>query len=1162
MEMRKNMNESLRKMSLVLVILVALFTNMRANDLGKDKDQEMTLIEAIEQIGRKYEVYFTFDMTLVADIKVHFDEFAYEKVEDAISGVLSGTDLAYKLYDRRYVIIYEVGNDGLQSLKNMAKHLDGLISDGERSKKEANIKSEVISRLAPRTAKIDLRKPGIDIRGIVTDESGEPLIGATVLVKGLSSGTATDLDGKFELLNVDENVVLIISYTGFQTVEVPVEGKTMLEVTLFGATQLLDELIVVGYGTVKKSDLTGAVERISGDDFKTQSMTQLTEMLSGTVAGFSANQGTMASGGASMEVRGPNSLTASTTPLIVLDGVIYNGSLQDINPNDIETIDILKDASSAAIYGSRAASGVIQITTKKGDKGKPVISFSTKTGVTSNYNVRKGLGPEEYIEFRQDYFRQAFPDVDFDFYTNPNNLPGDLSREDWISMSNAPLPDVQKEWLSRLRFTSVESSNYLEGKTIDPYSYVFRSGLRQDYDLSISGGTDNATYYWSVGYVDNEGIIVGDQYSGIRSRLNTDFQVADWLNVGVNAQFSDRDQSAVPASLNFYEVSPYGQFYEDDGTITRYPHGQYTENPLLENTRTNEFYKTNSLFSNLYANVKLPLGFNFRVSFQPRYEATKNFNFTNISETLGAINGEISSGSREESSTFGWMLDNVLTWDKSIGVHDFKVTLLANSEESKFWRSTQSSRDFTPNQELNFHGLQFGTSPTISNGDARSTGDALMARLNYSLHDKYLITASVRRDGYSAFGNENPRATFPSAALAWVLSEEDFFNIEGINRLKLRMSWGANGNREIGTYASLAQLGASLWFDGNNTRVGVNTTTLANYGLKWEKTTALNFGVDIAFLENRVSMSIDAYDMTTTDLLVDRQIPKITGFSNITSNLGELGNRGLELSINSTNVSKPNLTWKSNLVFSLNRNKVNKLFGDVSAYRLLGEQRNGDVPDFSNGWFPGQAIDVVWDYEIQGVYQENEIEEAAKFELKPGDYKVTDVDGDFRYVDLNDKKFIGFESPRFRIGLRNEFRFLERFTANVFIRSDLGHIGKFRDAMNAGYGIYDRVNRPSAEIPYWTPENGNAEYPGLTPNYEGFGGTLLVYKPRSFVRIQDLSIAYDIPASALKLLKLTDLNIYIASRNLATFSKWPGWDPESLSDPMPRTFTFGLNCSL
>src|SRR5687768_5515615 len=347
----------------------------------------------------------------------------------------------------------------------------------------------------------------VTITGTVVDQDGEPVPGATVYIPGTGIGTVTDGDGKYSI-TIPEGSSLVFSFIGFVTQTVAVGDRTVVDVVMVEEITSLDEVIVVGYGTVKKSDLTGSVERLKGEDFANQSVTQLSEMLSGTIAGFSGNQGTSAAGGGSLEIRGPNSLTANTSPMIVLDGAIYNGNINDINPNDIETIDILKDASSAAIFGSRAASGVILVTTKKGS-GTPRINFTTRLGLTQSNNERRGLGPDEYIQFRQDYFRQAFPNNDYNFYTNPHSLPSGMDIDQWNALSNAPLADVDREWLSRLRFTSVEAENYLAGRTMDAYDYVLRTGVRQEYDLSVSGGSDKASYYWSVGYVDNEGIRVG-----------------------------------------------------------------------------------------------------------------------------------------------------------------------------------------------------------------------------------------------------------------------------------------------------------------------------------------------------------------------------------------------------------------------------------------------------------------------------------------------------------------------------------------------------------------------------------------------------------------------------------------------------------------------------
>jgi len=1004
-----------------------------------------------------------------------------------------------------------------------------------------------------------------EISGKVTDSNGEPVIGANVSVKGTTVGTITDMDGIYTLSDIPNNSTLVFSYLGMKTQEIPVGNRTSINVTLAETAIGLQEVVAIGYGTVRKSDLTGSVVRIKGDSFTSQSMSQLSEMLAGTVAGINMIQSTSAQGGGSLELRGPKSISAQSAPLIVVDGAIFGGSIKDINTNDIQSIDILKDASSAAVYGSSAASGVILITTKKGTLGKPTISFSGKVGMAEDYKKRRGLGPEEYIEFRKDYLRLISPNLNFDYFTNPNNLPTGMSIEEWRNLSASPLPDNTNEWLARLRFFPEEQANYLAGKTMDMYDEVFQKGLRQDYDISISGGTDNLTYYWSLGYNDYNGIITGDEYSSIRSRLNLDFKVTNWLNIGLNTQFSTRDEGAVPASMYFYVNSPFGDMFDEKGNLKRLPHG-HSDNPLLDYYRTDLLDRTNRLINNLYAEVKLPFDIKYKISYQPNLMGRKNYKFVTISEKLGGLSNEIPHGSREDSSSFGYILDNLLSWKKEFGMHNFDVTLLASIEENKFWQSTQSNQNFLPNQFLGYHGLHFGDNPSITNGenkyDTRNTGDALMARLNYILMEKYLLTASVRRDGFSAFGTQNPHAIFPAVALAWIISEENFFKSEFINKLKLRLSWGANGNRNIGMYSALAQLSSDMWYDGSNTRVGVYTSTLANDKLKWERTTSFNIGLDIAILKNRIDLSVDLYDMTTTDLLMKRTLPKVTGFESIMANLGELQNRGFEMTLNTVNMNQPNFSWNSSFVFSLNRNKIKKLFGDYGTYTLEGKEITGEVPDFDNNWFPGKSINAVWDYDLTGIWQTDEAEEAVKYNLRPGDYKAVDVDGDGKYIDLQDKKFIGHKEPRFRLGLRNDFSFLKNFTASVFLRADLGHIGLYSPALNGGYDQSDRFNRYVGPVPYWTADKPNNEYPRIDTYTAAFGGGLKVYKSRSFLRVQDVSLAYTIPLNSISKIHLNNLELFCSIRNLVTFTKWPGWDPESLMNPMPRTYTFGVRFSL
>lgn len=1011
---------------------------------------DASLVKIFSEIEHQTSLHFAYDPTMVTPYRASISGNPVS-VELAMRTILASTPLTYKLIKDKILVTRASSN-------------------------EVNI-PEPVDPIKPMLS-INEIEYAATISGTVTDQSGEPLIGVNIQVKGTTTGTVTDFDGQYTLDNVSDDAILVFSYIGYQTQEVAVAGKTTIDVVLTADAQLLDEVIVVGYGTVKKSDLTGSVTRISAEKFENQPVTQISEMLTGTIAGFNSNQSTSAAGGASMEIRGRNSLNASTTPMIVLDGVIYNGSINDINPNDVATIDILKDASSAAVFGARAASGVVIITTKRGSTGKPRINFSTKWGATAvttdHYGARS---PQEYIDFRVDYFRTVDTDFPEYHYISPKNLPEGVTIDQWRSTVPNPNANDEVEWLNRLNFYAGEIDAYLTGNTTDWHKEVMRTGIRQESDLSVSGGTENARYFWSIGYTDNEGIIRGDEFSVVRTRLNVDFDVANWLKVGANVQFAGRDESAIPANLGQMQiVTPFGKLRDDSGDLVWYPgDSENAQNPLIDTYGQEKERKINSLFSSVFAEVKLPFGINYRLSYQPRIQNIRDYNYWSPKTITGSRSYDNGRATRVDYHQYEWMIDNLLKWNKDIGNHNLDVTFLYNAEKNSVWQTSTTNNTFYPSPSLGFSGIQFGINPALSANDTEITGDGLMGRINYSYLSKYLLTLSIRRDGFSAFGQENPRAVFPAAAFAWVLSEENFFNLTDVNQLKLRTSWGLN-------------------------------------------------------------------------------------FSNVTTNIGKLGNKGVELTVGTVNISGSSFEWRTDLNFALNRNKLRNLFGEYGDYILEGQELNGEVPDYENEWFIGRAIDAVWNYDILGMWQVEEAEEAKVYNLKPGDIKAVDRNQDGKYEALYDKTFIGYTEPRYRLGLRNEFTFLKNFSASIFLRADLGHIGQFSQAL-AGWSTFDRRGVPKG-LGYWTPENRSDEWPRLSKNVTPFGGGIQVFKPRSFVRVQDISLAYNLPQSTLSQVNIDNLRLFAAVRNLLTFTDWPGYDPESMHSPMPRTFTVGLNVSL
>lgn len=995
------------------------------------------------------------------------------------------------------------------------------------------------------------------ITGTVHDSKGENIIGANVFVKGSTNGTITDINGYFSL-EITEGDVLQISYIGYDTEEITLNKQSVLKVTLKETQQELEEVVVIGYGAVKKKDLTGAIAQVKTDNYATQQSTNVLDMLNGTVAGFNSNIGTSASGTSDMEIRGPASLSANNSPLIVLDGVIFNGSINDINPSDIETVDILKDASSAAVYGSRSAAGVVIINTKRGREDKMTINFSAQLGLTDFTNVIRPNDLDGFIQRRQDFQRRINPDKPAGYYNNPNNLPAGVNVDTWQKYDVSYQEDPIRTWMNRINLRDIEQENYLNGHTYDWFGASTRPGLRQNYNVNISGGIGKTKYYWSLGYTDNQGYVKGDRYKTIRSRINADTKVAEFLTVGINAQFSNKDQSE--EAINLTEVrtqSPLGQPYDENGELKWYPHDDsgVQKNPFLLHEKRDKFNVTQNLFANIYADLTLPFGFSYKVSFINRYDWQKDYYYDPSTIPTGNTTGGF--GRRINRSLYEWQIDHIISWKKTFGMHDFYATFLYNAEKKQTWKDTGENVNFTPTEVLGFHQLKAGSSPTITNEDTYSTGTALMGRLNYTLMNRYLLTLSIRRDGYSAFGMENPYAVFPSGALAWNLSDEPFFKVKWIDNLKVRGSYGVNGNRDIGIYDALAKLGTTKYLSDGVLISGIYSNSLANRFLKWEKTKAMNLGIDFSVLGSRLVGSVDYYDMTTKDLLLKRSLPTIIGYENVMSNMGELQNKGFEMTLNSYNIQNDNFFWKSTFTFSFNRNKIKHLYGEMidvvdSEGKVIGQK---EADDTTNNWFIGQSIDRIWDYRFEGIYQLGEEEAAKSFGKAPGDVKLYDPNGD-GVSTQEDKVFQGYTKPRYRLGLKNDFTVFKNFQISCFIRADLGHWGK-NGLLSSKAQVEDRRNEYA--LPYWTPENPTNKYTRLntvdTPEYS-------IYESRGFVRLQDLSVAYNIPEKMTKHLKIGHCKVYLSGRNLVTFTKWSGWDPESGNTPMPRIFTFGIDVTL
>jgi|GEM_PF-5601099 len=674
------------------------------------------------------------------------------------------------------------------------------------------------------------------VSGSVRTERNDPIEGASVTLKGTEIGVSTNEAGEFALDVPAGGGTLVFSYLGYVAQEQPVRGGERLTVTLVSVMEDLDEVVVVGYGTMRKRDLTGAVASVQAQKLEAEAPRSVQDILRANASGLIIGQGNTAKGDATLLVRGSGTLKAGSSPLVVLDGVIFDGVLEDVNPNDIATIDILKDASATAVYGAKAANGVVLITTKRGASGKPKITLNGNLGFVENARFPRVMTAEEFLAYRYDYemgknsdsYHSTYPER----FVDPRRLSG-VSRLDWYNYDQqTPVSSVTEDqllraWLTRLELKTPEVDNYMNRKITDWQDLVFQQGRQQDYSAAVSNRTNDLNYYLSFNHVDREGIIVGNRFKNFRTRLNLEATIAPFLKIGTNSNFASRNEGFLQADwAQSAIVSPYASNNLDDpGSIyRRYPTGDVTpQNPFHDNFYRDRVDRSGTLNSTLYGVATFPLGIEFQSNFTPSMGWREYYDHqSSLNPEWAAKGGE---SERRFERTHNWQIDNVLRWRGEFAAHRFEVTLLQNAEQNQFWKTTAKTSGYTPSDVLGWHRMQAGTVPLNESDDTYNTGDALMGRLFYSLRERYMLTASVRRDGYSAFGAQNPRATFPALAFAWNFSEEAFAKpLRGwLDYGKLRLTWGENGNRDIGMYEALSDMTANPhpYIDRNGNRAAL-----------------------------------------------------------------------------------------------------------------------------------------------------------------------------------------------------------------------------------------------------------------------------------------------------------------------------------------------------
>jgi TonB-linked SusC/RagA family outer membrane protein len=974
------------------------------------------------------------------------------------------------------------------------------------------------------------------------------LPGVTVVVAGTTTGTVTNADGNFSLTIPENAEILQFSFVGMRTQEVPIEGRTTFTVVMEEESIGIDEVVAIGYGTVRKSDLTGSVKSVNVEELTEMPNVSVIQGMQGTVPGLNVGAIDQAGQNPTLSIRGQNTLSSSAgdnAPLIVVDGIIYRGSIVDLNASDIESIDILKDASSAAIYGSQASNGVMIITTKKGkDIGKPIISYQGSYTLQVPSNKLEPMNGEELTNFLNDLFWNQ----------------GSRLGPDYIQ----PNPDFS--FIPYFRNSQI-ANNFSNGIENDWWDLLTGNGSINSHNISLRGRNESLNYFLSGGLTDVDGFMKNENYRRINYRINLDAKVVDWMNVGLESFFTTSDYSGVsPRIGDSFVMYPWAPIYDENGEYTLTPDSRGL-NPFLEMQQDDSDKRTN-LFANIHSDIKLPFikGFNYRINFSQNYRTTNQDRFN----PWGA--NYTGSGYKNSYINYDWSLDNIITYKKLFKEHhNIDITLVYGIEERQYSYTQSSAQNFT-NPLLGYNRLQAGDPSlnSITSGKEKENSLYTMGRLFYNYKDKYLITGTIRRDGFSGFGATKKIGVFPSIALGWVLSEENFMQdiTDWLNYLKIRTSFGSSGRRAVGRYDTQAIVSSHpsvVFGDGGNATLGQWISSLANDNLGWETTTGLNIGIDYSIINSRVFGNVEYYLNDTKDILYNIQLPTMTGFNQIATNIGKVHNWGIEFELTGQIFRTGNFRWESSVNFSRNRNEIISVLGPENDQD--GDGREDDL--IANNLFIGESQNVNYNYEVIGIWQLSDRDEGIiPSGFEPGNYKLADLNDDGKITATDDRKILGYQDPSYRMGFTNNFSY-KNFGLYVFINTIQGGKNYYQANLSFGTNPWHKLdqliysNPPKGGWDYWMPENTDAKY-RRPDNPSQLGLNTGPHEQRNFVRLQDVSLSYSFNKSLIQKWDLSSLKFFISGKNLLTLTKWEGWDPETgvgfePGRPVMTNFSLGIN---
>lgn len=1008
------------------------------------------------------------------------------------------------------------------------------------------------------------------VTGTVVDANGEPIIGASVIVKGTSNGGVTDLDGNFTINNVQPDQSIVISYIGYTSQTVAVKGKSNFQVVLESDDKLLDEVVVVGYGVQRKSDVTGALAHLDSKELTKMPVSNALEAMQGKAAGVDITNSQRPGEVGSITIRGSRSIGASNNPLYVVDGmVIQNGGIDNINPQDIESIEVLKDASATAIYGSRGANGVVLVTTKKGKEGRLTLNYSGTVTISNMSEVADYMNAAEWLQYsRQAKFNMGSyaSTAGSDGYVVPN-----------YEADHGAFGSVAASWAN---IDQAWSNGSYDPSKVGGYDWVGegkQTGVTHEHTLSASGGTDKFKGYGSVGYLEQKGTQPGQSYNRFTFNTSVEFTPLKYFTMGMtmNASYAHQDygynfSKSVTGAGDFYGalrgMLPWTSPYDADGNYIRLPNGDINIiNPINElNYNTNQ-RRTFRINGSAYAQVDFgkiwePLqGLSYRFQFGPELRYY-NLGIANAAEGInGDGNNKAQIGNTNNRS---WTLDNLIYYNKTIAEkHNIGLTLMQSASKYHQDGADMTATNVATAKELWYN---LGSSSSLSAFGSSLTESQMtsyMGRINYSFNDRYLLTASMRWDGSSVLSPGHKWASFPSVALGWRIDQEKFMEkLPWISNLKLRLGYGITGNAAISAYATKGAIqGAYYNWGGGDSVIGYvpsdpsakTPNKMANQDLGWEKTTQYNLGLDFGFLGGRIGGSFDVYKTKTKDLLLAMTIPSLTGYTSTMANVGKTEGWGIDLQLTAIPVKTKDFEWSTTLTWSLDRDEIKEL-------------ANGVTEDVNNRWFVGKPISVYYDYAYDGIWKTSEAEEAAKFGRKPGQIKVKDLTEDGK-IDANDRQIVGHSRPDWSGGWNNTFTY-KNFELSAFI------VARYGFTVPAGAMTLDG-RYMARKVDYWVAgSNENAEYyaPGSNGEAADTYSSSMNYQDGSYIKMRNISLGYNFTAQQLKPLGLNSLKVYVQAQNPFSIYKATDWLDTDLvsyannsrsfaSEVTIRSWVIGLN---